>query len=246
MDHIAKLVISGVGSIANMEAQDVYMLDDNGTAPCPSPFVNPCQDLSDPAIDLLEGVRGYQLMGVTLVLAILVAWVRRSTNQRAVLLGFGVESALSMVHAVAILVLFRSASACFQEKLGVAPPTTTALVANVLQLLARLAQSCTGILAGCSQNQKLGMAFTGSCVFYFLVWFVFETYFTTNVVCPGGADSCEDGDKVFSFMANVTALFDGKWKDFSNALARSVPGALAGIILFIQRAPASGEETEMA
>lgn len=218
MDHIAKLAISGVGRIADM-AQDVYMLDDNGTAPEPAPAPSapdPCQPGLDTAL-LLNGPLAYQFVAATLCLAFLVAWVRRSTNQRAVMLGFGVESALSMVHFVAILVLLRQWSACKEF-----PPSGTATTANgVMLVLARLGMAGTGIAAGCSQNQKLGLAFTCSCIFYFLVWFGFQ---------------------IFGFEKTIADLFDAEYKELVNALARTVPGALAGIILFIQRAPASGED----
>jgi len=222
MDHIAKLAISGLGSIANMQAADVYMLENATTAapPAPPAAEDPCAWWLAQATRL-NGETAYQFVAATLVFAFLAAWVRRSTNQKAILLGFGVESFLSLLHSVAITVSLRQWLTCLNPDFA---PTRLSTFQNVFLILARLAQTGTGIAAGCGRNQKVGLAFTGSCICYFLVWFLFEFF--------GNGKSIMD-------------LYENGTKDIINALARSVPGACAGIILAIQRAPASEEEVEL-
>jgi len=219
--YAAQLALSGsmqaLTALTDVDAMNATDAPTEAPAPAPAPGEDPCAPPLAWATRL-NGEVAYQFVAATLLVAFLVAWVRRSTNQRAIMLGFGVESALSLVHFIAIVYFIRAWITCLNPDYET---PTSQLVNNVFLILARLAQTGTAIAAGCGNNKKMGLAFAASCAFYFVIWLGFE---------------------VFSNEKSIGDLIENNFKDIVNALGRSVPGALAGVILAIQRAPAGEEE----
>jgi len=182
-----------------------------------------CSEQTKRFLELFNGTTAYQLVAATLMIAVLVAWVRRSTNQKAVLLGFGIESAFSLVNFLAVLYYARQNISC----LGFPSPDFWPSVArNIMLILARLGQTVCGIAGGVGNNKSssmMGLLFTAFCAVYFLVFCGFEL----------GTEKKPIG--------NFFIVGSQDYKNFVDTVARSVPGAVAGFILAIQRAPANGE-----
>jgi len=229
--HVAQVAMAGLG-LANMHMMQggVAVLADNNTDVCTditeacqfAPF-EACKRSYDLSEDLRAGDRGYQVVAFGLVLAGLIAWVRRATNQKAIVLAFGVEGVISLFHRVAYLYFLRDAQICQLKEIGFEySASSRTLAEQVLSLLARLAQIIAAFAAASNKSNTVGLLFTGACIIYFLVWFGFAA----------------------TEPAGIGGVFE-RYPDNVNAVARSLPGAVAGIILAIQRAPATGEGVEM-
>lgn len=225
MDHVAKLAASGL-----MAAQDMYMLMDtqNGTEPTEAPTAAPkdcpVDDFKKNWFD--EPNKQWEFFTLFLIFGFLATWVRRSRNQRAVMLGIGVEGLFAALYFLGGLLSAAIARRCT----GGDAPGASLIVTNVFLLLARIGQSTAGFMAQKPNSQKAaGGLMAGASLVYFFTWLTFmASIFNWN------------------FFTALTSPFALSWvpsmAPIGYAMVRSGLIGAAGLIFLIQREGASEEE----
>jgi len=174
MDNVALLAASGL-----MAAQDMYMLMDtqNGTeaptaAPTAAPAECPISDFKGKWFD--NGDRQWQFFTLFLILGFLATWVRRSRNQRAVMLGVAVEGLFAFLYAVGALLVAAVERRC----IGGDAPQTSLVVAQIAFVLARIGQVAAGFMAQRPNSQKAaGALMVGASFVYWFAWLTFMAQF---------------------------------------------------------------------